>query len=93
MFRLAPLLLAFVLPAAGASETEVTAQVLAASCSGCHGDNGDTLPRLNDKASAEIEAALLAFKSGARTGTLMNRLARGFTDDEIKMLARELGKP
>ena len=92
MFRLGPLLLALVLPAAGASETPVSAQVLAASCSGCHADNGDTLPRLMDRTPAEIEAAMLAFKSGARTGTLMNRLARGFTDDEVKVLARELGK-
>lgn len=93
MTRLLPLLLALVLPAAGASEAPTTAQVLAASCSGCHSDNEDTLPRLDSITPAQLEATLLAFKSGARAGTLMDRIAKGFSDDDIRVLAAVLGKP
>jgi cytochrome c553 len=34
-----------------------------------------------------LETTLADFKSGKRPGTVMNRLAKGYTDDEIKALA------
>jgi cytochrome c553 len=34
-----------------------------------------------------IDDAMIAFKSGQRPATIMNRLAKGFTDDEIRAIA------
>ena len=37
--------------------------------------------------AADILAAMLAYRSGQRPGTIMDRIAKGFTDDEIKAIA------
>ena len=34
-----------------------------------------------------IASALLAFRSGQRPATVMNRIAKGFTDEEIQAIA------
>jgi sulfide dehydrogenase cytochrome subunit len=34
-----------------------------------------------------IVRALQEFRAGARAGTIMDRIAKGFTDDEIRALA------
>jgi sulfide dehydrogenase cytochrome subunit len=62
----------------------------ASSCSGCHpaAQSVDTkVPRLNGRSAAEIAAAMVAFKAGQRPATVMDRIAKGFTDDEIKAIA------
>jgi sulfide dehydrogenase cytochrome subunit len=74
----------------GALAADADGAVLALSCSGCHGIDAasDTgIPPLAGMDAAEIEAALVAFRSGERTGTIMNRFARGYSDEEIKALA------
>jgi cytochrome c553 len=60
------------------------------SCSGCHSANAgiDTpVPRLAGLAPAAIVAAMQAFRSGARPATVMDRIAKGFSDDEIESIA------
>jgi sulfide dehydrogenase cytochrome subunit len=77
--------LALAAPAAAQDGT-----VLALSCAACHGTDGKSpgaIPAIAGKNRAFIEGALSDFKSGKRTGTVMNRLAKGYTDDEIKALA------
>jgi cytochrome c553 len=62
----------------------------ASSCSGCHPVSRavDTpVARLVGANPAEIVAAVQAFRSGARPATVMDRIAKGFTDDEIKAIA------
>jgi len=62
----------------------------ASSCSGCHpASTGVETPvkRLNGQDAAQIVAAVAAFRSGERPATVMNRIAKGFTDDEIKAIA------
>jgi sulfide dehydrogenase cytochrome subunit len=62
----------------------------AASCSGCHpaGANADTpVPRLAGQEADAIVAAMLAFRSGQRPATVMNRIAKGFSDDEVRAIA------
>jgi cytochrome c553 len=74
-------------PAAGA---EADPQLLASSCSGCHADS-ETLhtavPRIRGLPEAVIVEALEAFRTGRRPATVMDRIAKGFTEDEIKALA------
>jgi cytochrome subunit of sulfide dehydrogenase len=62
----------------------------AMSCSGCHPAQAgiDTpVPRLSGQDPAAIVAAMQAFRSGARPATVMDRIAKGFSDDEIKSIA------
>ena len=62
----------------------------AASCSGCHAASASVktpVPRILDRNPDEIIAAMLAFRSGERPSTVMGRIAKGFSDDEIRAIA------
>jgi cytochrome subunit of sulfide dehydrogenase len=62
----------------------------AASCSGCHPASTritSPVPRLVGLDRAAIVRAMLDFRSGQRAATVMDRLAKGFTDDEIQAIA------
>ncbi len=73
------------------------AQSLAATCANCHGTNGvsapgATMPVINQLSSSAMYEQLQAFKTGARTGTIMHQLAKGYTDEQLKITADFLGK-
>ena len=62
----------------------------AVSCSGCHPASArvaSPVPRLNGLDRAAIVRAMQEFRSGQRTGTVMDRIAKGFTDEEIQAIA------
>jgi len=61
----------------------------AASCAGCHAAAGP-VPGLEGRPAAEIAAAMAAFRSGERPATVMDRIAKGFTDDETRAIAEWL---
>jgi sulfide dehydrogenase cytochrome subunit len=63
----------------------------AASCSGCHANNArvDTpVPPLLGRPATDTAGAMGEFKSGKRAGTIMDRIAKGFTDEEIQAIAQ-----
>ena len=45
------------------------------------------VPRILGRQPAEIIAAMQAFRSGERTSTVMGRIAKGFSEDEIRAIA------
>lgn len=61
----------------------------AAACSGCHSPAAGTgsMPSLSGKTAADIAQDMRAFKSGAREATVMDRIAKGFSDEEIQAIA------
>jgi cytochrome subunit of sulfide dehydrogenase len=64
------------------------------SCSGCHPTARSaqtTVPRLVGRNPADIVAAMQAFKSGQTPATVMDRIAKGFSDDEVKTIAAWYG--
>ncbi len=63
----------------------------AASCLACHGPGGG-LPDLAALPPQAIEAALAAYRDGTRQGTVMPRLAKGFSADESRAIAESLGR-
>lgn len=66
----------------------------AESCSGCHAakPNVDTaVPRLAGQDPTAMVAALQAFRAGRRPATVMDRIAKGFSDNEIKSIAAWYG--
>ncbi len=62
----------------------------AAACSGCHPASArvtSPVVRLAGLDKDAIVRAMQEFRSGQRAGTVMDRIAKGFTDDEIQALA------
>jgi sulfide dehydrogenase cytochrome subunit len=62
----------------------------AASCSGCHPTSksvNTAVPRLIGRSSAEIEAAMQEFRTGQKPASVMDRIAKGFSADEIAAIA------
>jgi cytochrome c553 len=81
---------ATVLAWAGAASAADAPPVGASSCSGCHPSGKSvTTPvsRLIGRDAAQIVTAMAEFKSGKRTTTIMDRIAKGFTEDETKAIA------
>ena len=66
----------------------------AAACSGCHPvSRSDASPvsRLIGRNPGDVAAAMAAFKSGQLPATVMDRIAKGFSEDEIKAIAAWYG--
>ena len=66
----------------------------ALACSGCHPASraaDTTVPRLDGRNPADIVTAMQAFKSGQLPSTVMDRIAKGFSDDEVKAIAAWYG--
>jgi cytochrome subunit of sulfide dehydrogenase len=66
----------------------------ASSCSGCHPAArfvDTTVPRLAGRNPADIIAAMQGFKSGKLAATVMDGIAKGFSDEEIKAIAAWYG--
>lgn len=59
----------------------------ATSCSGCHGPLADPALSLAGLSAPDIVQAMTDFSSGVRPATIMDRIARGFTEPEIKAIA------
>ncbi|MBS1132579.1 MAG: cytochrome [Proteobacteria bacterium] len=68
------------------------ARNLAATCANCHGTHGRALPGsgLDDLAGMDKAKALqkLAdFKSGAKPASVMHQIAKGYTDEQLALIA------
>lgn len=62
----------------------------AASCSGCHpaaGTVDSAVPPLAGRQAAELVAQMQAFKTAQRPATVMDRIAKGFSDSELAAIA------
>ena len=88
-----PWLIAGLLAAAAALAQAQDANLgrnLAATCANCHGTNGqargDSRP-LAGVTAEKIIAALNDFRSGALPATIMHQISKGYTDDQIKLIA------
>ncbi len=80
--------LAVLLTAGAANAAEAPAG--AASCSGCHANSArvDTpVPPIRGRPAADIATAMTEYKAGKRQGTIMDRIAKGFSDEEIRAIA------
>jgi sulfide dehydrogenase cytochrome subunit len=70
--------------------------LLAGACQGCHGVAGqgsNGIPQIKDAHSrAEFVALLQAFRANQREATVMGRIARGYTDEQIAVLAAHFAR-
>lgn len=79
--------------AVAAAEEPVDIEILAGTCAGCHGaelQGAGAVPRLRGHGSDYLRFTLQSFKSGERAATVMDRLARGYSEAEIEALAQHL---
>ncbi len=63
---------------------------MAAACAGCHGTAGLAQPGMVSLAGQSKDTLLknlLDFKTGVRPATLMNQLAKGYSDEQLEQLA------
>ena len=63
---------------------------LAATCANCHGTSGISVGEVESLAGKprdEIVRKMQEFKSGAKPATIMNQLAKGYTDGQIELVA------
>lgn len=66
-----------------------TPSMLANPCAACHGPGGvsiGAIPSLRGYPKEVIVSALQAFRDGSRPVTIMGRIARGYSDQEIEAL-------
>jgi sulfide dehydrogenase cytochrome subunit len=56
------------------------------------GRSSTAIPALVDRNAAEIADALRMFRSGEREGTIMGRIAKGYTDQQIQDVAAAIGE-
>lgn len=66
------------------------ARNLAATCANCHGTNGHAKGRMKALAGMpadKITAYLADYKSGAQSATVMHQIAKGYSDEQIKLIA------
>ena len=69
--------------------------MLASPCAGCHGPDGNspgTIPSLAGKSPQIISMMMKAYKSGGRQATVMNRIAKGYSDEEIELISQAFKK-
>ena len=84
----------FFLLSASAAAAPLVPPPGAASCTGCHASSAKVetrVPRIVGRNPAEIIAAMEAFRSGQKPATVMDRIAKGFTEAEIRAIAAWLG--
>ena len=66
------------------------ARNVAAGCTSCHGTNGVSnggMPSLAGQPKAELVRKMQDFKSGKTPATIMPQLAKGYTDEQIDLVA------
>jgi sulfide dehydrogenase cytochrome subunit len=70
------------------------AAMLSYTCAGCHGTDGispGSIPSIACKTPETIETALKEYREGKRFSTVMGRHVKGYTDQEIQLIAGFFG--
>jgi cytochrome c553 len=76
-------------PVVHAQDT-MLARSLAATCANCHGTDGrgrDAVPGLAGMPADNLVAAMNEFKAGTRSATIMHQIAKGYTDEQVRLIA------
>lgn len=70
---------------------EMSASLLADTCNGCHGPDGTSYgpasPTIAGTNKDYMVETMQAFRDGKRPSTIMQRIAKGYSDDELKLIA------
>jgi sulfide dehydrogenase cytochrome subunit len=92
-FRAAPAALALWLLAAAPwvqAQDANLARNLAATCANCHGTNGQArgeMKALAGRPAAATITLMAGYKNGSLPATVMHQIAKGYTDEQIRLIA------
>ena len=78
------------LPIAAMAQDAAVQRSLAATCANCHGTNGNArgdMKQLAGVSAEKILAQLADFASGAQPATIMHQIVKGYTDEQLKLIA------
>ena len=73
-----------------AQAVETRPAVLANSCAGCHGTDGKSMgsiPSIHGLKADYFKKTMKDFKDGTRKGTIMGRIAKGYSEEDISLMA------
>ena len=87
---LAALTASLLLGGAAHAQDAHLARNLAATCANCHGTNGNARGDMKPLAGVpadKIVAMLADYRSGNQPATIMHQIAKGYTDEQIKLIA------
>ncbi len=83
----------------GATHTSAappTASMLADTCVGCHGPEGSSvgpaIPSIAGMSAEYFNTVMKEYKADGRYGTIMNRIAKGYSDEEIDLMGDYFAK-
>jgi sulfide dehydrogenase cytochrome subunit len=82
------------LPLTATADELSRASMLSYTCAGCHGTDGvspGSIPSIACKPADTIEKALKEYRDGKRFSTVMGRHVKGYTDQEIQLIAGFFG--
>jgi sulfide dehydrogenase cytochrome subunit len=79
-------------PASCRRPIPTSARNLAATCANCHGTNGRAvkgagIDALNGVEKAKALQKLADFKSGAKPASIMHQIVKGYTDEQLDLIA------
>ena len=78
------------------SQAAPTATMLADTCAGCHGTDGASAgpatPSIAGNSEIYMVDTMMAFKSGERPSTVMGRIAKGYSEEEFKLMGKAFAK-
>ena len=78
------------------SQAAPTATMLADTCAGCHGTDGASAgpatPSIAGNSEIYMVDTMMAFKSGERPATVMGRIAKGYSEEEFKLMGSYFAK-
>lgn len=72
------------------SMADDTARSLAATCANCHGTNGHSVGGTEPLAGVARDTLLRkldAFRSGEKPATIMHQIAKGYTPEQLALIA------
>ncbi|MEW5965137.1 MAG: c-type cytochrome [Pseudomonadota bacterium] len=74
-----------------ATADEPSVEALAYTCAGCHGTDGSSVgpssPHIAGLKEDYFIDSMTAYKANERNSTIMNRIAKGYTDEQITAMA------
>jgi len=78
-------------PLAATAQDSPAARSLAATCAACHGTDGRSATKevigLAGLPKEHIVSQMKAFRDGTRPATIMHQIAKGYSDQQIELMA------
>jgi len=69
-----------------AADDNIRGRTIGVTCLGCHA-GGTAIPAIKGRDASSLVSGLMEYKNGKRPGTIMPRIAKGYSEADIKAVA------